>query len=225
MARRTHGFTLIELLVVIAIIAILAAILFPVFAKAREKARQASCLSNLKQLGLAILMYSQDYDELWPLGYRDTPGPDEWDPVFEVNRSRWYPWWGSIYPYTKNRGIHTCPSVGGRNDYQYNPWVIPRGYSGPLVSLQAQVTHPAETVLLYDAWAGSRPCGYPLGTVASGPDCRGRATGTYGGKQYAVRHNGGGNIVMCDGHAKWFRDGTWNLYPDHYNKLWRKTRP
>src|SRR5215470_12889769 len=69
-----HGFTLIELLVVIAIIAILAAILFPVFAQAREKARQTSCLSNNKQIGLSALMYSQDYDELYALGA--VQGPD-----------------------------------------------------------------------------------------------------------------------------------------------------
>ncbi len=74
---RRKGFTLIELLVVIAIIAILAAILFPVFARAREKARQTSCLSNLKQLSLGVLMYAQDYDERLPMLYFNTGGPTE----------------------------------------------------------------------------------------------------------------------------------------------------
>ena len=70
--KKKTGFTLIELLVVIAIIAILAAILFPVFAKAREKARQTNCMNNLKNLGTAIMMYAQDYDELYPFAYLDT---------------------------------------------------------------------------------------------------------------------------------------------------------
>src|SRR2546429_9341329 len=84
--RRNAAFTLIELLVVIAIIAILAAILFPVFAKAREKARQASCTSNVKQLGLAWMMYVQDYDEMYPPtnSTQSAPGNTEWEPNTSV---------------------------------------------------------------------------------------------------------------------------------------------
>lgn len=93
----TTGFTLIELLVVIAIIAILAAILFPVFAQAREKARQTACLSNSKQIGLGISMYIQDYDEMLPMGGYDNV----------TRRSRWY---RDIYPYVKNVGVFSCPS-------------------------------------------------------------------------------------------------------------------
>ena len=104
---RRHGFTLIELLVVIAIIAILAAILFPVFAKAREKARQASCGSNLKQLTLAVLQYVQDYDERFPYA---TPGCVATNSVTGAGQAG-SPWWASTGPYVKNAGILVCPSA------------------------------------------------------------------------------------------------------------------
>jgi prepilin-type N-terminal cleavage/methylation domain-containing protein/prepilin-type processing-associated H-X9-DG protein len=100
-AART-GFTLIELLVVIAIIAILAAILFPVFARAREMARKSACLSNFKQAGTGILMYVQDWDETMPPS--EQPGCCAYDPLKNVS------WPELIQPYTKNWGIHNCPT-------------------------------------------------------------------------------------------------------------------
>jgi len=107
----SRGFTLIELLVVIAIIAILAAILFPVFAQARESARKASCLSNTKQLGLGIMMYVQDYDEMYPCNNWDTPplgitDTDSHDPKFPAAIA----WMWHVMPYMKNRQILACPS-------------------------------------------------------------------------------------------------------------------
>jgi len=122
--RSYRGFTLIELLVVIAIIAILAAILFPVFAQAREKARGISCLSNTKQIGLSFMMYIQDYDETFPLGAVQATTPGQWLWNFSVPvPADWSsdtthpavlaaPWhWGnSIQTYTKNYGIFACPS-------------------------------------------------------------------------------------------------------------------
>src|SRR3712207_5618453 len=104
--NRRSAFTLIELLVVIAIIAILAAILFPVFAQAREKARQASCLSNLKQITTGFVMYAQDYDETFPQW--------KWDQSYHsgtVNKNDATSLWhNAIYPYVKNAQVFACPS-------------------------------------------------------------------------------------------------------------------
>jgi prepilin-type N-terminal cleavage/methylation domain-containing protein/prepilin-type processing-associated H-X9-DG protein len=100
---KRHAFTLIELLVVIAIIAILAAILFPVFAQAREKARAASCISNMKQIGTAALMYAQDYDELFVTSYIF---PNGWS-----NCPR-FVWMDLLHPYIKNLALYACPSSG-----------------------------------------------------------------------------------------------------------------
>ena len=125
-ASAKRGFTLIELLVVIAIIAILAAILFPVFARARENARRASCMSNLKQIGLGLLQYSQDYDEQMPLEFfgdsNDISG-------YGLPTKR-YKWMDATYPYVKSEQIFDCPSdtfgmLGGTNRsnslYKYHP--------------------------------------------------------------------------------------------------------
>src|SRR5437773_5547224 len=106
---RIPAFTLIELLVVIAIIAILAAILFPVFAQARAKARQAACLSNMKQLGTGLMMYAQDYDETLPLndyiGNGLAPLPCWLDPSAGVS------WCSGIYPYVSNAQVYVCPEA------------------------------------------------------------------------------------------------------------------
>ena len=116
--QRSKGFTLIELLVVIAIIAILAAILFPVFAQARAKARQTACLSNLKQLNLGIQMYIQDYDEafpFWAWGQSYSGGADGWNGPGSKGTPNHFEslWINSIYPYVKNAGVYTCPNDAG----------------------------------------------------------------------------------------------------------------
>ena len=114
---KSSGFTLIELLVVIAIIAILAAILFPVFAQAREKARQTSCLSNMKQMGLAVLMYSQDYDERFPQGM-DTNWQNAWP--------------STVQPYVKSLDLFRCPDD---SDHTQADWT--NGWGGVAVSYAA----------------------------------------------------------------------------------------
>jgi prepilin-type N-terminal cleavage/methylation domain-containing protein/prepilin-type processing-associated H-X9-DG protein len=122
---RRSGFTLIELLVVIAIIAILAAILFPVFAQAREKARQTACLSNMKQIGTGLMMYVQDYDELYPAPFNQSPPIN--NPVTPVDR---IPLESQLMPYVKNDNLFSCPSDsntignGGKTEYwdgKYDP--------------------------------------------------------------------------------------------------------
>src|SRR5579864_7256321 len=110
-----RGFTLIELLVVIAIIAILAAILFPVFSQAREKARQTSCLSNMKQIGTAEQMYVQDYDErTFFRASASAPSPWRSDAIIpNANLRTQASWWNLLMPYIKNNQVFTCPSDAG----------------------------------------------------------------------------------------------------------------
>jgi len=108
---RRKGFTLIELLVVIAIIAILAAILFPVFARAREKARQASCLSNIAQCALGMIMYRDDYDQTWPLSCVPAMNGTDYTYQADGTTAYWY-YFALVYPYQKSKNIVLCPSQG-----------------------------------------------------------------------------------------------------------------
>ncbi len=206
-----RGFTLIELLVVIAIIAILAAILFPVFAQARESARMTSCLSNMKQIGLGFQMYTQDYDEVFPLNRSE-----DWN-----NKVTYGNWKHLIQPYIKNYQIYRCPSNPAsqvldelslypsgyglplapglpytyRGYFYYDPfWLINNGtYSS--VSLQ----YPAGTILI-----GENKDQFP----DYGPWIQFYAPGQWTGSSYSnwgARHRGsdrGSNIAFADGHAK-----------------------
>ncbi len=186
------GFTLIELLVVIAIIAILAAILFPVFAKAREKARQTSCLSNVKQLALGLLMYAQDYDETIP--DRRISGAGCSGPLPVVN------WQQLVYPYVKNEQIFLCPSNPGggctswpanmppySSSYGMNACGIPDTPGDVQI---AQILRPSELI-----WIGDGP----QNVVRWGSQDPNAGCST----NYMAIHNGGNNFAYFDGHAKW----------------------
>ena len=217
-ARRARGFTLIELLVVIAIIAILAAILFPVFAKARENARRASCQSNMKQLGLGIMQYTQDYDETLPCGTTGAGSANGWA--------------GQIYTYLKSGAIYTCPNDSNKPAAPANAI----SYSMPKVELPVDSVNnaiggpvsistwnaPALTVLLFEtrgasanmtnaleSWSGS--CSGKTACAAGSGQTINYATGVYYGNYITsptIAHFDGANYLACDGHVKYYKPGS-----------------
>ena len=208
-----RGFTLIELLVVIAIIAILAAILFPVFARAREKARTASCLSNVKELALGVTMYAQDYDETNPGCYRDRNNAPI-GPVWQYTGNYWY-WDDMIYPYVKNLQIYICPSgTSSRSDYMASQYSMAGSHTNPGTKLSS-IAKPAQEILLFDGRHRTcgRPHGYRLDSNGSWKWCYGYpAVNEFefpGDNTYArdmSRHNNGCNYAFADGHAKWLQN-------------------
>ena len=197
------GFTLIELLVVIAIIAILAAILFPVFARAREKARQASCLSNQKQIALAWHMYTQDYDETVPRYYYNVyhPVPNE----FGYGSGYYVRTLDVLHPYINNMQVRFCPSDSYRDrfklNYGYNYRYLGAWHADGAGSL-AEITEPASTICI-----GESNNGYD---VIYAPGIAEAVRVSWD------RHNGGSNYSFCDGHAKWMSEpdvtGNWMSY-------------
>lgn len=212
------GFTLIELLVVIAIIAILAAILFPVFGRARENARRTSCQSNLKQIAIGMLQYTQDYDEKFPIyGHGGT-----------VDASTG--WAFTIQPYVKSTQLFQCPSEStgpssnpgdiGYTDYAIN---LRLGYEpviGPLGAKSLSVlTQPTLTVMNLDFIPVAADAS---STWASG--CDGAATCTTVARAtfptgVALRHLEGMNYSFTDGHVKWYKSANANTSASVWNHI------
>jgi len=206
MRRANHassGFTLIELLVVIAIIAILASILFPVFAKVREKARQISCASNVRQLGMAVQEYVDDYDEVLPgamVGKNSTTFVGGW--MYIVNysatsASSFDPTRGSLYPYVKDTRVYMCPddsyNANAGDSYAINSCLtnfVGNGYANG--NLLAVYDYPSTTILFGEeafsgAATGSTDDGFLLVNA----------------NQASTRHTGGSNFDFLDGHVKY----------------------
>ena len=208
--NRPRGFTLIELLVVIAIIAILAAILFPVFAQAREKARQASCLSNTKQLGLAFLQYTQDNDEALPKsGQNGTTAvcagvpdgswvlPEAIDTTVaaKCTAAQFPVPNGALYTYVKSQQVYKCPS-----DPLANQTTLSYSMNSYLSGLtNAAIQSPAGCVLLVDESASLNNGNFlaPTADTAAG-------SANYQDMP-TTRHTGGGVFAFVDGHSKWYR--------------------
>lgn len=188
--RQRDGFTLIELLVVIAIIAILAAILFPVFAKAREKARQTNCLNNIKQLNLAWQQYAQDYDEMSvPYAYRVPAGGVYRYFIQATPLATARP--GFLDPYLKNSQVTLCPSRTNQEMRHYGANMAHVVKQIDPATL-AQIQYPAETLLFCDNQNQAAYC--PCAT-----------TDAYTPGLNPAPHNDGINVGFCDGHAKWMK--------------------
>lgn len=238
-ARTAHGpvsrsaFTLIELLVVIAIIAILAAILFPVFAQARAKARQTACLSNMKQIGMGINMYVQDYDEVYPV--------NNW--TYDLNNycADQGGWMQEIQPYIKNTQVYVCPdaikrntstdfcTIPGANNTASGTITVPWFHYGANEYVVSSVTPSVNVV----SWKGNislaaigRPAELPLvadSMFITFDDAARIMNANYPGNPWwnypgapdktMSRHSGGSSIAFGDGHAKWVPQTSMNWDP------------
>ncbi|MDR3710944.1 MAG: DUF1559 domain-containing protein [Capsulimonadaceae bacterium] len=239
------AFTLIELLVVIAIIAILAAILFPVFATAREKARQTSCASNEKQLGVAMMQYVQDYDEAYPEQYWSGT-LNQWVPN---NQSFWI---GNLYPYIKSAGVYQCPdltvtgyTVSGNvvpssmtitSCYTLNWYIMDRYYTTTGIHVpvtQSLITMASNIIALAEgpglSTAGVYTGCYPAmndgfqHVYSTYPPCSAASLATSSCQRQSFPHSNGSNYLFCDGHVKWMQQGVAGSYNTTSANLWGRS--
>lgn len=222
---RNRGFTLVELLVVIAIISLLAAMLFPVLARARDKARQAACQSNLKQIGVALAMYRTDHDDVncpcrqCPVPDPEPTGfypPDTWwapyDPSVPPNAPpgpNWQP--GLLFPYVGSVALFKCPAAPewqcsyAMSYVSGSPHADARLYPVIAGMPDALVSSPAERLAVWDH------CRTPGCAGAAGPGDGGHppfvpfAGDPESELHYPLRHHGGANFLYHDGHVKWLR--------------------
>lgn len=210
MHRGRFGFTLIELLVVIAIIAILAAILFPVFVSAKEKSRSSACLNNMKQLGRATTMYTSDWGGYYPPPLTNPPNNSAWVAIITA------PWAqysagidvtkGSLFPYVRNQRVYICPSDVNANrlrpryplSYCMNGYVS-KQLPEPRTS-ESSIRFVSRTVLYLDQGAGKPDAG--LNTMVYTGH-----TLPFSWDSPTDVHCGGSNYIFCDGSARWVRHG------------------
>lgn len=206
--KKSRGFTLIELLVVVAIIAILAAILFPVFSRARENARRASCMNNMKQIGLGMMMYTQDYDEMLPYQGASTGNTNGFH-YSDPTASDWTNnWMYEIYPYVRSWQIFRCPSAPastgsypptGNSDSSYvgNGILLAYFTSHPVPRSVAVLDTPSSLILVQE---NVNRIDYALMRPQNGLDWL--LAGL------SDMHFDGGNLLFADGHAKWRKEST-----------------
>ncbi len=237
------GFTLIELLVVIAIIAVLAAILFPVFSQAREKARAITCLSNGRQIGTALMLYIQDYDEKYPQEHPSTSNPVVDDSNGQLETIDYGSPFDKILPYvaskdTNKTQLYTCPSDPdphgkGITDVNYNCVNTnpPGPPPGPLTSYilnayylfgttLAQIDTPSQSIYISERRSEGKPTDFCdvhyhpwLGEIQLPTGPNDMADPI---AIESTRHTGGSNYVYADGHAKWQRFANTRLpFPGH----------
>ena len=199
---KRHGFTLIELLVVIAIIAILAAILFPVFARAKAKARQASCLSNVKQLTLSVKMYQSDWDDCYPRTFETSEYLTNWFVLTGPGYAAQYPyyedslyaWDGNLMPYVQNEDIVVCPDWKRDSDSMYKSYGCNQYVCG---ACEGDFTKsPVEVFVLADLASVTNYWGFQKVVPWAW------SSGAYVNCCYiSDRHAGMANVGYCDGHA------------------------